>query len=210
MPLTDALGFAAIAFTLIAVPGPDWAYVLAAGARDHTVLAAVTGIATGYALVTLVVVAGLGPLVADLPAALTALTVAGACYLAYLGTRALRSAGASVPRREASPLASSSLGYLTRGMGVSALNPKGLLIFLSVLPQFTRSGGGWPLPVQIAALGGIFILIAANFYLVLGYAADRVLSSHPNLTQVTTKLAGTAMICLAVALVVQRIIGTTS
>ena len=40
MEPTAVLGFAAIAFALIAVPGPDWAYVLAAGARDHVVMPA--------------------------------------------------------------------------------------------------------------------------------------------------------------------------
>ena len=38
MALSALLGFAVVAFTLIVVPGPDWAYVLAAGTRDHVVV----------------------------------------------------------------------------------------------------------------------------------------------------------------------------
>ena len=41
MEPSAVLGFAVVAFALIAVPGPDWAFVLAAGARDHVVLPAV-------------------------------------------------------------------------------------------------------------------------------------------------------------------------
>lgn len=208
MELTAVLGFAAIAFTLIAVPGPDWAYVLAAGARDHIVLPAITGITTGYALITLVVVVGVGALVADRPVALTTMTVAGAGYLTYLGVRSLRSSGQVRHGRQQAPLATSPLGYLTRGIGVSALNPKGLLIFLSILPQFAQPRGGWPLPVQFAVLGGIFILIAANFYLALGFAADRVLGARPSIAQLTTKVASIAMIAVGAAVLVERIVET--
>ena len=40
-----------------------------------------------------------------------------------------------------------------KGLGVSALNPKGLLLFLALLPQFTDSHSPWPIPLQIVALG---------------------------------------------------------
>jgi threonine/homoserine/homoserine lactone efflux protein len=47
MELSAVLGFAVIALTLIVVPGPDWAYVLAVGTRDHVVLPVVTGCCSG-------------------------------------------------------------------------------------------------------------------------------------------------------------------
>ena len=52
MELSAVLGFAVVAFTLIVVPGPDWAYVLAAGARDHVVVPVVGGILLGYVMIT--------------------------------------------------------------------------------------------------------------------------------------------------------------
>ena len=58
--LSVTLAFAAIAFTLIAIPGPDWAYVVAAGAHDRVVAPAVAGILSCYGIVTAVVVAGVG------------------------------------------------------------------------------------------------------------------------------------------------------
>jgi hypothetical protein len=87
------------------------------------------------------------------PMALVAWTVGGASYLVHLGVRTLQSPG-HLRAGSAAVLASSPLRCLTRGVGVSALNPKGLLIFLSILPQFTQSATGWPLPVQMATLGG--------------------------------------------------------
>ena len=73
---------------------------------------------------------------------------------------------------------------------MSALNPKGLLIFLSILPQFTRTASGWPLPMQLAALGGVFIAICALFYLPLGHAASRVLGARPGIVMPGTFLLG--------------------
>jgi threonine/homoserine/homoserine lactone efflux protein len=201
--LSAVLGFALVAFALILTPGPDWAYVLAAGARDHVVLPVVGGLLIGYALITAVVAAGVGPLVAAVPMALTVLTVAGAGYLIQLGVRTLRSpAEVHADPDVARPV--EPLRYLVRGIGVSALNPKGLLLFLSILPQFTRTTAGWPPPVQLAVLGGIFMTICAGFYLVLGHAADRVLGARPGVARATSRVTGVAMVLVGVALLVER------
>jgi threonine/homoserine/homoserine lactone efflux protein len=134
------------------------------------------------------------------------MTVAGAAYLTYLGVRTLRGTG-RVPHGEpTAALASSPSGYLARGIGVSALNPKGLLLFLSILPQFARQSGGWPLPAQLALLGGIFVLIAAVFYLALGHTADRILGARPSIAQVTTRVAGVAMVLVGIGLLGERVI----
>jgi threonine/homoserine/homoserine lactone efflux protein len=202
MPLAAILGFAALALTLIAVPGPDWAYLLAAGVRGRVVLPAVAGILTGYTLITLAVVVGVGSLVTRVPHALTAVTVVGSCYLAYLGLRTLR---APAHLAAASSAAATPRDYVVRGVGVSALNPKGLLMFLAILPQFARTSGSWPLPAQFAALGAVFIAIAGVFYSVLGVASERVLGARPQVAQVTTKLAGVAMIVVGGVLLAEQL-----
>ncbi|MFI2713051.1 LysE family translocator [Micromonospora sp. NPDC018662] len=210
MDLAAVLAFSAVAFALIVVPGPDWAFVLAAGTRDRVVAPAVGGLMAGYALITLLVAVGVGPLVASLPLALTGLTVGGAAYLIHLGVRTLRGSGRIGDVDAHTAPASSPARCFTRGVGVSALNPKGLLIFLSVLPQFTVGTGGWPLPVQLAALGGIFVLIVALFYLPLGYAADRILGVRPRVARITTDVAGAAMVLVGAALLVERLVKTAA
>ncbi|MFC0582053.1 LysE family translocator [Micrococcoides hystricis] len=204
--MTAVLGFALIAFTLIVVPGPDWAYILAAGARDHVVVPVVSGVMVGYALITLVLVVGLGALVAAVPAVLLGLTVAGSTYLLYLGWKTVRSASAAEYGQVQGALASSSRAYFARGVGVSALNPKALLLFLSILPQFTRVSAEWPMPAQFAALGGIYIVMASLIYLFLGFAADKVLGSRPQVAQILTRVAGIAMICLGVGLIGEQVL----
>lgn len=79
------ISFLAIDLLLVCVPGADWAYAISAGLRDRSPMPAVAGLVTGYALHTVLAVAGLAVLVASEPGLLTALTAAGAAYLVWLG-----------------------------------------------------------------------------------------------------------------------------
>lgn len=205
MELSVLVAFAALALALVAVPGPDWAFVLAAGARDHVVVPAVGGILIGYAFVTLIVVAGVGTLVAAAPAAMMALTLAGAAYVVYLGVGVLRSPGGFEMADGAKPPAASLARQLLRGAGVSATNPKGLLIFLAILPQFTRASDAWPIAAQLAALGLVFMAACAVIYLPLGHAAHRLLGARPALTRLVTRASGVAMIAVGAGLAAEHL-----
>lgn len=205
MEMSAVIGFGAIALTMIAVPGPDWAYVLAVGARDRVIVPAVGGLMAGYVLITVVVALGVGAVIAARPTALLALTLGGACYLIHLGVGTLRSAR-SASFGSVAAVASSPRGYFTRGIAVSGINPKGVLIFVSVLPQFTRAGDPWPLPLQLALLGVVFVLLAGSFYLPMGVVMERVLRVRPSIAGVTTRIAGTAMVIVGISLIVERAI----
>jgi threonine/homoserine/homoserine lactone efflux protein len=170
------LAFWAMTFLLIVVPGPDWAFVLASGVHDNVVFSAVIGIMAGYAILAGVVAAGVGALVSGTPGMLTALTMIGAGYLLYLGATMLATPGGV--HEAAPPNSTSSWGRTIKGVGVSSLNPKGLLIFLALLPQFTDPNGRWPIPLQIGALGLVFVLTCGIFYSAIGLSARAVLRSH--------------------------------
>lgn len=206
MELSAVFEFAAVALAMIAVPGPDWAYILATGTRNHVVWPGVAGIAIGYTLITAVVALGVGPLIATRPLAFTTLTAVGAVYLMYLGIRVLRAR--PEPFHATDATATSPLRFVARGVGVSALNPKGLLIFLSILPQFAHPTATWPLPLQLTALGGVFIMICVLVYVPLGHFADRVLGARPHIAQITAKVAGAAMILVGIVLLAERLIQT--
>ena len=68
-----------------AVPGADWAYAIAAGLRERSVLPAVGGLLVGYRRPTAVVAAGVAAVIARSPLVLTVLTTFGAVYLIWLG-----------------------------------------------------------------------------------------------------------------------------
>jgi len=206
MALSSVAAFWALAALLVAVPGPDWAFVLSSGARTPTVVPAVGGIVLGYAGVTVAVAAGIGALVARSPAALTALTAAGGSYLIWLGTGALVRKPSHAGAGLRSGGAASPLETLARGIGVSALNPKGLLLFLALLPQFTSARWDWPLAAQLALLGLVFMLTCAVFYLCLGSFARRVLQARPLAAGLLTRFSGAAMAVVGALLLIDRFI----
>jgi threonine/homoserine/homoserine lactone efflux protein len=146
-------------------------------------------------------------LVAASPTALAVLTLAGAGYLVHLGIGNLR--GRRNPHRPGADVVAAGRGaFVRRGIGVSALNPKALLFFVAFLPQFARPGGAWPLPAQLAALGGLWALLGGLFYTALGYMADRALGARPALAQLITRLAGAAMIVVGLVLLGEQLLRT--
>jgi threonine/homoserine/homoserine lactone efflux protein len=203
MAAGSVVAFWAVALLLIMVPGADWAFVLGASLRGRSVLPAVGGLVLGYAGLTIVVAAGVGAIVGRSPALLTALTVVGGCYLIWHGvtTAARPSApptaagtqpgGTAVPAP--APPAGARRSVLVRGLGVSALNPKGLLIFVALLPQFTNPRWSWPLTAQLGLLGLVFAATCGAFYLGLGSAARKVLVSRPAMARTVTRFSGAAM-----------------
>ncbi len=208
------LAFWGMVFVLIVVPGPDWAYTVACGLRDRSVYPAVAGIVLGYLILTSVVAAGLGVLVMSNPLVLTAVTVAGAGYLSCLGgTLLVRRGGASGPGermedRAGAAAASPAPAWrrVLRGIGVSGLNPKGLLIFVAMLPQFTDPGGAWPVPVQLGVLGLVFTATCAVFYTALGLAARTVLRARPTTSLVVSRACGATMVLVGLLLLAERLV----
>src|SRR5260221_7248207 len=156
MAASSIAAFWVVALLLIIVPGADWAFTISAGLRGHSIPAAVSGLVLGYAAMTIVVAAGVGALLARSPAFLTGLTIAGGLYLMWHGARAL--ARPSAPGTPSGAPASTNRATLVKGVGVSGLNPKGLLVFLALLPQFTNPHRGLPLPVPLGVLGLAFTL----------------------------------------------------
>src|ERR1700754_1934875 len=127
MSTTTLVAFLAVDLLLVFTPGADWAFAIAAGLRDRSVVPAVVGLVAGYAGYTLLAVAGLVVIVASAATLLTALTVAGACYLVWLGWGVLRQPATLAASGEA--MSSSRWQTMLKGAGISGLNPKALLLY---------------------------------------------------------------------------------
>ena len=122
MAIGTLAAFWAVSFLLVLVPGADWAYAIAAGLRDRSVLPAVAGLLAGYAVLTAVVAAGVAAVIAHSPLALTVLTTFGAVYLLWLGINTVTRPPA--PGAAADRASQSWVRRVTKGAGVSGLNPK--------------------------------------------------------------------------------------
>jgi threonine/homoserine/homoserine lactone efflux protein len=207
--------FWATSFLLVLVPGADWAYAIAAGLRDGPVWPAVSGLMLGYAGLTAVVAAGVAALVARTPAVLTILTVLGALYLTWLGAATLARPGPAAPAAAAAAAEGEAPGVpapaggtwaaVLRGAGTSGLNPKGLLLFVALLPQFTGPHQGWPLAGQIAVLGTVHMANCGLIYLSVGLTARAVLRARPAVARAVTRCSGAAMLLIGVLLLTERL-----
>ncbi|WP_406008336.1 LysE family translocator [Streptomyces sp. NBC_00637] len=196
------ISFLAVDLLLVCVPGADWAYVISAGLRGRSVGAAVGGLVSGYALHTVLAAAGLAVLVAGSPALLTGLTVAGAAYLVWLGWAVLRRPGIQGAGEE---ITAGGTRVFLRGATISGLNPKGLLLYLSILPQFLTTGDGQPpVAVRTAVLGLLHMACCAAVYLTVGVTARRLLGARPAAARAVTRTSGAAMLGIGTFLLIQR------
>jgi threonine/homoserine/homoserine lactone efflux protein len=204
MAAGSILAFWLVALLLVVVPGADWAFTIGAGLRGQSILPAVGGLVIGYTVVTAAVAAGVGALVAESPAILTGLTIVGGAYLIWHG--ATTANHPSTPHTASDPTTGTGWNTFVRGVGVSGLNPKGLLILLALLPQFTDPASGWPVAAQIGVLGLVFIATCAVFYVVVGSLARTVLRARPAVARLISRLSGAAMVVIGAALVADRLI----
>jgi len=150
MDPTALAAYTAAAVALILTPGPDTAFVLAGavGGGAATGVRAALGVAAGVLVHTVGAVAGLAALLAAWPAAYTAVKVAGAAYLVYLGVATLRGGGVDLDGRGA--------GGFRQGLATNVLNPKVALFFLAFLPQF---GDG----LELLPLGALYAALTAGY-----------------------------------------------
>ena len=204
MAIGTLAAFWAVSFLLVLVPGADWAYAIAAGLRDRSVLPAVAGLLAGYAVLTAVVAAGVAAVIARLPLALTVLTTFGAVYLLWLGINTVTRPPA--PGAATDRASQSWVRRVTKGAGVSGLNPKALLLFLALLPQFITRGAAWPFAVQIALLGLVHTANCAVVYTGVGTPARRILRTRPAATMAVTRCSGAAMIVIGALLLIERLL----
>jgi threonine/homoserine/homoserine lactone efflux protein len=195
MDFSALIAFVAVDLALVLTPGADWAFAIAAGLRGRSV-PSVAGLAGGYAVHATLVTVGVGALLARSASALDILTLAGAGYLVWLGLCVLR-------RPPGGAADAAGAGWL-RGAAVSTLNPKGLLLFFAVLPQFVVASAAWSATAQLAVLGSIHVSLCALVYLLVALAASRVLRSRPRAALLVARLSGITMIAVAIALTAER------
>ncbi|GGU04481.1 LysE family translocator [Streptomyces coeruleorubidus] len=203
METTTLAAFLAVDLLLVFTPGADWAYAITAGVRGRSVVPAVAGLIAGYAGYTLLAVAGLVVIVANSASLLTALTLAGAGYLVWLGCGVLRQP--AVLTASDDEAGSSPLRVMLKGAGTSGLNPKALLLYFSLFPQFIDPAGGWPVATQTGLLGTLHMTACAVVYLSVGVLARTVLRTRPAAARAVTRVSGALMIAIGGFLLVERL-----
>lgn len=182
--------FAAALVVALVVPGPD--LVVVAHAATHSIrrgaLTAV-GVVLGLGFHAALAAGGLTALVVSVPAALTALQVVGACILFWFGISMARSTSTE------SAAAQPDTGVL-KGFVTNATNPKALLFFAAVLPQFIGEGPG---RFMRTVSMGITVVAGAAIWWAVMIALTRTVRAGANgrFERTLSKAGGLILVCLA-------------
>lgn len=201
MGMSVIAGFWIVSFLLIMTPGADWAYTISAGINGRRIVPAVIGLMSGHLLATIIVVAGVGVMIARHPVALSVLTIAGAFYLLWLGISLLRHPATP---QEAQQQSGSWNQWAVKGLCISGLNPKVFLLFLALLPQFTDPKGSWSIALQMSALGMMHLITCTLVYLLVGYGSRTVLAARPQAARLVSTASGGIMVLIAAILLLEQ------
>ncbi len=142
--LPTILLFVSASVVLLAVPGPTIALVIARSLAQgrRIALPLVLGVGLGDLVAASLALAGAGALLAASATAFTAVKIAGALYLIWLGVKLCLTDPGPVAT-DAAPPAGSAGAAFRDGFLVTVFNPKGILFFVAFVPQFIRPDAGY-------------------------------------------------------------------
>jgi homoserine/homoserine lactone efflux protein len=169
------LTFVGMSIAVAFSPGAGAIQSMASG-MHHGLLRAYWSIAgqeLGLVFQLTVVALGLGAVVASSVVAFAVIKFAGVLYLLYLAVRQWRAAGADLRGKMDRPAQRAGLPLLARGFLVNATNPKALVFYLAVLPQFVAPTA--PLMAQYLVIGATFVAVDLVVMSVYAGLATRLL-----------------------------------
>ncbi|MGY6502427.1 MAG: LysE family translocator [Acidimicrobiales bacterium] len=207
MPTTSSLvTFAALSLALIVVPGPSVIFVVgrALSLGRRAALVTVLGNAAGVYAQVLLVATGLGYVVERSITVFTIVKLVGAGYLVWLGVTAIRGRHSLASALTNSASGSSRRRVWLDGFVVGVANPKAIIFFAAILPQFVEPHGS-PAPLQMAALGLVFVtlaLVSDSAWALAAGTARRWLAGSPTRVAHLGTAGGVAMIGLGAQLAV--------
>ena len=150
------------AIIIIIAPGPSVLFVIARAVswgRKISVLT-VAGNVTGSFVLSTLVALGLGPILQRRHIAYVAVQWGGGLYLIYLGIEAIRQRAVhAADMTNQGPVAPSVGKSIRDGFWVGVLNPKAIVFFAAVLPQFVDIDGGH-VTSQLIFMGLVFCVLA--------------------------------------------------
>ena len=199
------------AMVIILAPGPSVLFVIARAIAwgRKTAVFTVVGNVTGAFFLSTFVAFGLGPVLQRSELAYIAIQWGGGLYLIYLGIDAIRHRKVhAADMTNQGDVAPSTFQSIRDGFWVGALNPKGLVFYAAVLPQFIDRERG-QVTGQLIILGAIFSLLALasdGSWGLLAGTARQWLATDSNRLEKLRAAGGTIMIILGISVLVAAIV----
>ena len=201
---TDTLlAFLVTCWVFVVIPGPSVLFVISRGVAlgRRAALLTVLGNTMGVVLLVLLVAAGIGAVVERSILAYEVLRLGGALYIVYLGVQAIRHRRSLATVLDATSVRSSRQ-VMREGFVVGVTNPKAIVFYTAVLPQFVNRDGA-PVPLQLVALGlilAVIALISDSMWAVVAGSARRWLAGRPHRLERLGGTGGLIMIGLGTRL----------
>ncbi len=195
--------FALTELALSATPGAAVLFVVSQGLRcgSTNALWSAVGILAANALYFAVSGTGVGALLFASGTLFTVVKWAGAAYLLYLGAMALLGPPPLPGIRATAERSDSERRTLfLRGFVVQLSNPKALLFFVAILPQFIDRGE--PIVLQLVVLGVTSMVLEFGVLTAYATAAARAsrVAMQPRFTTATSRLSGALLVGAALGL----------
>ena len=165
-----SLQFLITAFVVVLAPGTGVIYTLALGLGQGRVAATWAAFGCTLGIVPHLAAAALG-LAAVLHTSAVLFTIvkfAGVAYLLYLAWQSLRAGGALAISSD--QRVENGWRIAQRGALINILNPKLSIFFLALLPPFL-SGNPTTATVEMAVLGGVFMVLTFAVFILYGLFA---------------------------------------
>ena len=199
------------AMIIILAPGPSVLFVIARAISwgRATAVLTVLGNVIGSFVLSSLVAFGIGPILQRYHFAYVAVQWAGGCYLAYLGVDAIkhRKVHAADMTSQGS-VGPTKLRSIRDGFWVGVLNPKAIVFFAAVLPQFVDIDGGH-VTMQLFFMGLTFCVLAfcsdSTWGLLAGTARAWLAKDNSRLEKLRGT-GGTVMIILGIAVLYSAIV----
>jgi threonine/homoserine/homoserine lactone efflux protein len=196
--------FAVASVILIVIPGPGVLFVIgrALAHGRATALASVVGHVAGNYMVAVCVALGIGTVVERSATVFIVIKLAGAAYLIWLGIHAFRQRRSLARLLSEAAAPRGSLRSMREGFVVGLTNPKAVILFAAVLPQFVNRAAGH-VPAQMLVLSAMSVLIGLVSDCCYGLAASTVrtwFARSPRRLEMVGGVGGLAMIGLGVTL----------
>ena len=199
------------AMVIILAPGPSVLFVIAraiAWGRKTAVFTVAGNVTGAFALSTMVAI-GLGPILQRSDLAYAAIQWGGGLYLMYLGIEAIRQRRVHAEdMRNQGDIAPGVARSMRDGFWVGALNPKGLVFYAAVLPQFVDREKG-NVALQLIFLGAVFSILAfvsdGTWGLLAGTARQWLATDAKRLEKLRAT-GGIVMIILGISVLISAIV----
>ena len=202
--------FIIIALLIIIVPGPDFIIVMKNTINSSKMngFMAAFGITTGHILYSSLAIFGIIYILTSLHFVFLTIKILGACYLIYLGIKSILSAHSSVDFSKQALADVRNVSYITsfrQGFLSTSLNPKALLFYVSIFPQFLSNGNiHMNSEVALFAFSVVVVICLWFLFCVFIFQYIKLLFSRPRFKAIFDYIVGFVLIGLSINLLLSK------